>query len=226
AAADRALSLSPTSPAIASLKVMVAVARGDVPGARAAIAASSKTIDPTSLSAFLAYYQDLYWILSDSEQTAVLGLPVSAFDGDRGGWALVRAELYQLRGDRHRMLVYADSARLALEKDARAAPDDGQRRVLYGVALAYLGQRDEAVREGLRGVELMPISRDGYFGPYVQLQMARIYILIGQQEKAMDQLEPLLQVPFYLSPGWLRVDPVFDLLRTNPRFRKLTGGAE
>ena len=90
-----------------------------------------------------------------------------------------------------------------------------------GLALAYLGRKADAVREGLRGLELMPISRDGYFGPYVQLQLVRIYMLVGEPEKAMDQLEPLLKVPFYLSPGWLRIDPTFDPLRTNPRFIKL-----
>jgi hypothetical protein len=70
----------------------------------------------------------------------------------------------------------------------------------------------------------MPIGRDGYLGPYVQLQLARIYILTGEPELAMDQLEPLLDVPFYLAAGWLRVDPTFDPLRTNPRFRKLVEG--
>jgi hypothetical protein len=70
-------------------------------------------------------------------------------------------------------------------------------------------------------VALMPISRDAYFGPYNQLQLARIYLLVGEPEQALDQLEPLLRVPFYLSPGWLRIDPTFDPLRNNPRFRKL-----
>jgi hypothetical protein len=70
----------------------------------------------------------------------------------------------------------------------------------------------------------MPISHDGYFGPYVQLQLARIYLLTGKPELALDQLEPLLQVPFYLSPGWLRLDPTFESLRGNPRFQRLVGG--
>jgi DNA-binding SARP family transcriptional activator/TolB-like protein len=220
-AADRAVALAPTSPAIASLKVMIPVARGDLGQARVRIRAAERTIDPRVLLAFFAYYQDLYWALDDDQQRQVLGFPVSAFDGDRGGWALVRTGLYQLRGDRHRMLVYADSARLALEEQTRASPDDGQRHVLLGLALAYLGRKPDAVREGLRGLELMPVSRDAYFGPYVQLQLARIYILTGEPEKALDQLEPLLRLPFYLSPGWLRIDPTFDPLRTNPRFRKL-----
>ena len=110
---------------------------------------------------------------------------------------------------------------LAAERQLGSAPEDWQRHGLLGVALAYLGQREAAVREGRRGVELMPISRDGYFGPYVQLQLARIYLLVGEPEQALDQLEPLLRVPFYLSPGWLRIDPTFDPLRKNPRFEQL-----
>jgi hypothetical protein len=96
---------------------------------------------------------------------------------------------------------------------------------LLGLALAYRGQKAEAVREGLRGVELQPINLDAAAaGPYMQHQLARIYLLVGEPEKALDQLEPLLKMPYYLSPGWLRIDPTFDPLRTNPRFRKLVEG--
>ena len=224
-AADRALALAPASPGMVSLKVMVTVARGDLDSARAVIRAAARRIDPGTLFPFFAYYQDLYWTLDDEQQQRVLASPPSAFDDDRGGWGMVRAELYHLRGDRARAAVYADSARLAFEQQTRTTPDDGQRRVLLGLALAYLGRKPEAVREGKRGLELMPISRDGYFGPYVQLQLVRIYLLVGEPEQALDQLEPLLRMPFYLSPGWLRIDPTFDPLRGNPRFRKLVEGA-
>ena len=61
-------------------------------------------------------------------------------------------------------------------------------------------------------------------GPYNQHQLARIYILVGEPEKALDQLEPLLKIPYVLSPGWLRIDPNFDPLRKNPRFQKLVAG--
>ncbi|HEY8196108.1 MAG TPA: hypothetical protein VIG04_03980, partial [Gemmatimonadales bacterium] len=103
----------------------------------------------------------------------------------------------------------------------RAAPDDPQRHMLLGLTLAYLGRKMEAEREGKRGVELLPISRDGYGGPYNQLQLVRIYLLSGEPDLALDQLEPLLRVPYYLSPGWLRIDPTFDPLRKHPRFQRL-----
>jgi hypothetical protein len=63
-----------------------------------------------------------------------------------------------------------------------------------------------------------------YIGGYLQLQLVRTYLLIGEPDRALDELEPLLRIPFYLSPGWLRIDPAFDPLRNNPRFKKLVEG--
>jgi hypothetical protein len=93
-----------------------------------------------------------------------------------------------------------------------------------GTALAYLGRKSEAIREGEQAVALTPIATNGFSGPYFQHQLARSYILLGEPEKALDQLEPLLKVPYYLSPAWLRIDPTFDPLRKHPRFQKLVEG--
>jgi serine/threonine-protein kinase len=223
-AADRAVALAPANPRMARAKVMVALARGDRAAARAVIGAAATRVDSTALFVGLAVFQDLYWILDEAQQRFVLALPPSAFDDDRANWGIVRAQLYHLRGDRTRTAIYADSARLGFEEHSRETPEDPQLHAFIGLAQAYLGHKADAIREGERAVALMPRSRDQFNGAYFQLLLARIYILVGEPDKALDQLEPLLRIPYYLSPGWLRIDPTFDPLRNNPRFKKLVEG--
>jgi eukaryotic-like serine/threonine-protein kinase len=223
-AADRLVALAPTDPNAWWQNALIALARGDLDSARSVIRAGSRQVDPDALFVYFAVYNDLYWTLDDAQQQRVLSLPPSAFDDDRGNWGIVRAQLYHLRGDRARTVIYADSARIAFEGRLRATPEDGQSHVFLGLALAYLGRKAEAIREGQRGVELVPITKDANTGTYIQHQLARIYLLVAEPEKALDQLEPLLRIPYYLSPGMLRIDPTFDPVRKNPRFRKLVEG--
>jgi serine/threonine-protein kinase len=224
AAADRGLAVSPDNLDLIENKAMVHLAQGDLDGARRVVAEAPPSVEPTALVTFFGNYWDLFWALDDSHQRLLLRLPPSAFDGDRGAWGLVRAQTHFVRGDTARARVYADSARLGLEETLADNPDDPQRLILHGLALAYMGRTAEAIREGERGLALLPAAGDGYTGPYLQHQLARIYILAGESDKAMDRLEPLLRTPYYLSPGWLRIDPTFDPLRNHPRFKKLVEG--
>jgi eukaryotic-like serine/threonine-protein kinase len=224
AAMDRGLALAPTNLVIIEQKAMVALAQGDLPGARAVVRTALTTVDPAALLAHFGNFQDLYWVLDNDQQQQLLTLPPSAFDDDRATWAIVRAQTYDLRGNTAQARIYADSARLALEEQLRDTPEDGQRRTFRGLALAYLGRKAEAIAEGKRGVALLPVGRDAFLGAYLQHQLARIYLLAGEPEQALDQLEALLKIPYVLSPGWLRIDPTFDPLRKHPRFRKLVEG--
>jgi len=104
------------------------------------------------------------------------------------------------------------------------APEDAQRHVLLGVALAYLGKKAEAGRAGEQGVALSPSTKYIQHSKYIQHQLVRIHILTGNHEKALDLLELLLKTPHTLTAGWLRIDPNFDPLRGNPRFEKLAHG--
>ena len=223
-ALDRRLPLSPTNLDLIEDKAMAYLGEGDLAGARAVLKAARNEAEPTALVAFLAAYYDLVWVLDEEQREILLRLTPRAFDDDRGAWAICLLQAYALRGDEKNVHIYAEEARKDFEEQLRAAPNDAQRHVEIGLALAYLGRKEEAIREGERGVALHPMSKDARDGPYIQHQLVRIYILVGEPEKALDRLEPLLKIPYYLSPGWLKIDPNFDPLRGNPRFQKLVGG--
>jgi tetratricopeptide (TPR) repeat protein len=203
---------------------MVFLSRGDVTSARAAITNLPSQVDPAGLVAYVSTYYDLFWLLDNSQRTLLLRLTPANFDGDRGSWGLALAGGYSVEGDSRRALAYADSARVAVEQQMHDNPEDPQIYGLHGVTLAYLGKKAEAIREGERSVEMLPVSRNAFSGAYYLQQLARIYTMVGEPDKAIDRLEELLKVPYFVSPGWLRVDPTFDPLRKNPRFQKLVNG--
>jgi tetratricopeptide (TPR) repeat protein len=204
---------------------MVHLAQGDLASAQAVLRGVPKEVEPTDLVAAVASYWDLYWALDEEQQQLLLRLTPTAFDDDRAAWGLALAGTYALRGDSTQMRVYADSARLAYEEQLRVTPGDDQLHVLHGVALAYLGRKAQAVEEGARALALQSVTRRAYGGTYPRHQLARIYLLVGEPDKALDELEPLLKIPYYLSPGWLRIDPSFAPLKGNPRFQRLVNGS-
>lgn len=218
---DRAISLQPGDVGGVESRAMVALAQGDLAGARGFIRAALGRIDTTTVVAYTAMSDDLGWVLDSAEEQVLFRLGPAAFGNDLGGRALVLAQQYAFRGDMRRARVYADTARAAFEAALKTTPNDAQQHAVLGLALAYLGRKADAAREGERAVALRPLAKNPYFGPYLQHQLVRIYALGGEPEKALDALEPLLKVPYWLSPGWLRVDPNFVSLRGNPRFERL-----
>jgi serine/threonine-protein kinase len=221
AESEAALALAPGDLSVSQDKAMVYVAQGNLPAAQEVIRQVSPAVPAADLSAFFANYWDMYWVLDDAHQQQLLRLDSTAFDNDRAAWGTVLMEVYELRGDHQRARAYADSARVVSLRQLKEAPDDPQRRVILGLQLAYLGRKAEAIAEGQRALAISPIERDHTNGPYYQQLMARIYLMTGEPDKAMDLLEPLLRMPYFLSAGWLRIDPTWAALRDNPRFQRL-----
>jgi TolB-like protein/Flp pilus assembly protein TadD len=224
AALDRGLALAPAALNLIEYRAMTFLGQGDLAAARAYLETGARGVEPTELVVQFANFWDLYWVLDGERRELLRRLPPSAFDGDRGTWGICLAEAYAQEKDLSNARVHAEEARKAFEEQLRETPDNPQRNVFLGLALAYLGRKEEAIRQGERGVALQPLAQDAYFGAYLQHQLARIYLLVGEPEKALDRLEPLLRVPYLLSPGWLKVDPNFDTIRGNPRFQKLVAG--
>jgi tetratricopeptide (TPR) repeat protein len=221
---DRVLALAAPTPLRIQLRTMIALGEGDLPAARGILQNQGARVNQDELSAYMATYQDLGWVLDDAAQRRIVGFGPEQFDDDRATWAIVRAQLYGWRGDSALARAWGDSAAREYTTQLRATPNDAQRRTFLGLALAYAGRHSEAVTEGKRGVSLLPVEQDAINGPYMQHQLARIYLLGGEREKALDLLETLLARPYYLSAGWLRIDPTFASLKGNPRFEKLAAG--
>jgi tetratricopeptide (TPR) repeat protein len=225
-ALDRGLALAPANLSLIEGKAMTFLAEGDLAGARAVLKAAPRELEPTALVAYVANYWDLVWVLDEEQRELLLRLTPSAFDDDRGAWGICLTQAYALKGDAANVRTHAEEARKAFEEQLRAAANDATRHTGLGLALAHLGRKEEAIREGERGAALLPVSKDAWIGAYYQHQLVRIYMLVGVPEKALDQLEPLLKIPYYLSPGWLKSDPNFGPLRQNPRFQRLVAGTK
>jgi TolB-like protein len=227
AEADRARALDPTDLYAVLLRVSVSLGQGDLMGARAVLQEASKEIEPACLVRSMAQTP---WVLDEAQQRLLLTAGRDRLDAVPIYFVsieLARCEIYALRGDEVRVRDNAELARAKLETQLRAVPPGGAVFGLHSghaLALAYLGRKAEAIAEGEQAAAQRPVTKDALWGPIIQEQLARAYMLVGEHEKALDRLEPLLEVPYGLSRGWLRIDPTFGQLRGNPRFEKLLKG--
>jgi serine/threonine-protein kinase len=113
------------------------------------------------------------------------------------------------------------TARTEQEAVVRAQPDAAPPLSILGVINAALGRKEEALREGRRAVELMPIAKDSTDGPEVVSNLAWIYAWTGERDLAIEQLEISAKNPAGPTYGMLRLSPVWDSLRGDPRFEKM-----
>ena len=138
--------------------------------------------------------------------------------------ALVRAEIRGWSGDTTAARALGDSAARLFRRQLAGAPRDASLHADLGLALAYAGRFPEAIAEGERALELLPVARDFVPGSEMRFALVRILVRAGQRDRALALLEPLVREPYYISPGWLRIDPDLAPLRGDPRFERLAGG--
>jgi serine/threonine protein kinase/tetratricopeptide (TPR) repeat protein len=114
-----------------------------------------------------------------------------------------------------------NAARTQNEAAVRARPDDASLISSLGVIDAALGRKEDALSEGRRAVELLPIAKDTLDGPPLVSNLAWIYAWTGERDLAIEQLAIVAKIPCGPTYGELRLDPKWDSLRGDPRFEKI-----
>ena len=113
------------------------------------------------------------------------------------------------------------AARAEQEKIVQAQPNYGPALCVLGLIDAGLGRKEEALREGRRAVELLPVEKDSMNGTNMVKYLAAIAAWVGDKDLACEQLASALRRPSSLSYGQLKLMPFWDPLRGDPRFEKL-----
>jgi tetratricopeptide (TPR) repeat protein len=125
------------------------------------------------------------------------------------------------RGDPAKAQAAFTAARSEVAKTVEKQPDFAAAVSLLGMIDAGLGRKEEAVREGLRACELLPISKDAIAGTACAVNLAQIYAWTGDKDLAIEQITAVERVPNEISYGRLKLHPYWDSLRGDPRFEKI-----
>ena len=112
-------------------------------------------------------------------------------------------------------------ARAELDEIVRDQPNYAKALCAIGIIDAALGRDKEAIAEGQRAVDLLPVSKDAIDGALLVQHLAIIYAWSGRKNAALDQLEAAAKLPGYLSYGQLRLHPYWEPLRGDPRFDRI-----
>jgi serine/threonine-protein kinase len=135
--------------------------------------------------------------------------------------ASLEGRLYRYQDDKVKAQAAFERARTVAEQLVRDASEDPGRHAELGVVLAGLGRKEDAINEGKKAVELLPESKDAVDGPKTTAALAQIYAWVGEQDEAFRLIDHLLTVPNGLTVPLLKLDPVWDPLRKDPRFHAL-----
>jgi TolB-like protein/Tfp pilus assembly protein PilF len=112
-------------------------------------------------------------------------------------------------------------ARDLVEAQLKQSPDAADMHIQLAKVLAYLGQKDAALAEAQRAVELLPESKDAFGGPEITAGVAEVYCIVGENGRAIEVLDGLLSRPSTVTVPGLRLSPAWDPLRNDPRFQAL-----
>ncbi|HEV3099159.1 MAG TPA: FlgO family outer membrane protein [Candidatus Udaeobacter sp.] len=181
--------------------------------------------DPSAAGGLAGFW--LYLGLCERDHDAAIrALAVMTGDGCRNeGIPLPRAwcegVAARARGDTMAARAAFMNARIQVEKTVIEQPDYAEALCVLGLVDAGLGRKGEAIQEGRRAVELMPVTKDAINGALLIEYLAIIYAWAGERDLALEQLALAARIPSDVSYGQLRLHPYWDPLRGDPRFEKI-----
>ena len=223
---DQVLALNPRDGTARFYKTLLLFERrGDLPRARRFLEASADILGPTStalLTARLSFYEREY----DAGIAALEGQPVEPDSPAATPFFL--ALLSRWAGRENDTRVWADSLQRVADKsiaELEAGSDpfgqSASELAFRGSAHALSGRSAEAERDARRALEVLPLSRDAVDAGRVHLQVAGVYVLAGNRDAAFRVLDSMASVPSELSAAMLRLNPLYDSLRDDPRYPAL-----
>ena len=222
---DRAIATAPQSFGSRGMKAAMAIIwKGDVAFAENQLSLVPPEFDPDGIVTSARV-----WVLTLQRKFADALQVAQQFRGEILAYlntapcpkAFLEGRLYLYQGDRMKAQVAFQHARTSAEKLVRDAPGDSTRHGQLGAILAGMGLKEDAIKEGKKAVELLPEFQDAFDGPQATAALAEIYAWVGENDEALRLLDHLLRVPAGLTVPLLKLDPVWDPLRKDPRFQAL-----
>jgi len=222
---DRAISLAPNWPMPYAWKAQLYLLwEGKTDKARAVLQEGLENIKSTENFEVVDWLVDID-MLDGNYQEALDRLSLKSEDVDNLNYFIPNAQryalIYRYMNKNELAKKYYDEALSFLETKIREQPEDARFHSALGIAYAGLGRKEDAIREGELGVELLPVAKEAMRGQWRVEALAKIYVMVGEFDAAIDQLEFLLSRPAWMSISLLRLDPAWDPLRDHPRFKKL-----